>query len=169
MQQQLDAFLTRVTLTLGWMPGWLAGAVILAVVVLAALLVHRVAARLFLRFAVARHEFLAPFVMRTAGPTRAALVLFALASVLPATPFPDATLNRFEHLLLVGFILLLGWVALVAAQLATELYLRRFRTDTEDNLLARKHVTQMRILLRATDTLIVLVTVASALMTFSSV
>src|SRR5664279_1696900 len=50
-----------------------------------------------------------------------------------------------------------------------ELYLRRFRIDTEDNLLARKHVTQVRVLLRTADVLVVIVTIGAALMTFGPV
>ena len=38
------------------------------------------------------------------------------------------------------------------------IYLRRFKLDSEDNLLARKHVTQTRILERIARTLIVLLT-----------
>ena len=56
------------------------------------------------------------------------------------------------HALLVAFILIFGWAAAIAIDIAMTIYLRRFRTDVEDNLLARKHVTQMRILQRvATD------------------
>jgi hypothetical protein len=49
------------------------------------------------------------------------------------------------------------------------LYLRRFKLESEDNLLARKHVTQSRILQRTAETLIILVTMSVALMTFDSV
>ncbi len=41
--------------------------------------------------------------------------------------------------------------------------------DVEDNLMARKHVTQVRILRRTVDTLIIIITVAAALMSFDSV
>jgi small-conductance mechanosensitive channel len=41
--------------------------------------------------------------------------------------------------------------------------------DVEDNLLARKHVTQVRVLVRALDTIILLLTLGFALMTFDSV
>ncbi len=37
---------------------------------------------------------------------------------------------------------------LTATEIAAALYLRRYRVDVEDNLLARKHVTQARILQR---------------------
>jgi small-conductance mechanosensitive channel len=48
-------------------------------------------------------------------------------------------------------------------------YLRRLKLDSEDNLLARKHVTQSRILERVARILIVLLTLGAALMTFDAV
>ena len=65
--------------------------------------------------------------------------------------------------------MLIGWAAIAALTIAADLYLRRFRIDVEDNLLARKHVTQVRMLMRAADVLVVIVTVGAALMTFDSV
>ena len=47
---------------------------------------------------------------------------------------------------------------MTALHIAADLYLRRFRLDTADNLLARKHVTQVRVLLRAADVLVIMVT-----------
>jgi hypothetical protein len=41
--------------------------------------------------------------------------------------------------------------------------------DVEDNLLARKHVTQVRVLERVLDMVIVLITIGLALMTFDAV
>jgi len=59
--------------------------------------------------------------------------------------------------------------ALTAANVGAGLYLLRFRFDVEDNLVARKHVTQIRVLMRVLDTVIVLVTLGFALMTFDAV
>jgi hypothetical protein len=47
--------------------------------------------------------------------------------------------------------------------------LRNFRIDAEDNLLARKHITQVRVMVRALDTIIILLTLGFALMTFDEV
>src|SRR5690242_12666190 len=63
----------------------------------------------------------------------------------------------------------LGWAAIAALNIAAQLYLRRFRVDVEDNLLARKHNTQIRVLTRTVDVVLVILTIAAALMTFSSV
>ena len=54
-------------------------------------------------------------------------------------------------------------------QIGASLYLLRFRMDVDDNLLARKHITQVRVLVRAFDTVILLLTLGFALMTFDSV
>ena len=40
------------------------------------------------------------------------------------------------------------------------LYMRRYRVDVADNLLARKHLTQVRILRRALAILVIIVTIA---------
>lgn len=64
---------------------------------------------------------------------------------------------------------LIGWTTIVALQVSAAAYLRRFRLDVDDNLLARKHNTQVRILLRVVDGIIVLVTIGAALMTIPSV
>ena len=55
------------------------------------------------------------------------------------------------------------------ANIAANLYLMGFRIDVRRNFMARKHVTQVRVLLRAFDTVSVLVTVGFALMTFEVV
>ena len=86
-----------------------------------------------------------------------------------AAPFPYATTLALAQVLLCAFILALGWMLVTALNLGAEVYLRRFRLDVEDNLLARKHVTQVRILLRTGQTLLVIVTVAAALTSIPAV
>jgi hypothetical protein len=113
--------------------------------------------------------FMQTFIAATTGPSRLALVVLALWAVLPSTDFPAAVAQGIGHGLLASLVVLVGWSATRALEIAVALYLRRFRLDTEDNLLARKHVTQVRVLKRAGDVLIALVTAATALMTFSSV
>ena len=64
---------------------------------------------------------------------------------------------------------LIGWAAIIALHIAADLYLRRFRLDIDDNLLARKHNTQVRVLARTIDVLLVMLTLSAALMTFPAV
>lgn len=154
-----------------WLPApvWSGGILLLAVGL--ALLVHRLSLRAFNRFLATDkpRNFLRIFVEATEGPSRLAFVLFALTLALPSTSFSDETSSRLSHVLLVALTVLVGWSAMRAFEIAATLYLQRFRTDVDDNLLARKHVTQIRILKRAVNTLLVVITLAAALMSFNSV
>jgi small-conductance mechanosensitive channel len=71
--------------------------------------------------------------------------------------------------LTVVLIVAIGWIAVAAVHVSAELYLRRFCLDVTDNLLARKHLTQVRVLRRAADTIVIIITIGAALMTFEPV
>jgi small-conductance mechanosensitive channel len=103
------------------------------------------------------------------GLTRTALLLLTLTIAVPVAPIPPDISSWLSRLLLIGLIALVGWGVLTALQIGSAIYLRRYRLDIEDNLLARKHVTQVRVLLRTIDVLVIIVTIAAALMTFESV
>ena len=75
----------------------------------------------------------------------------------------------FGKILTLATICLVGWIALTVLQICANFYLLRFRMDVDDNLMARKHVTQVRVLVRAFDTVIIILTLGFALMTFDSV
>jgi small-conductance mechanosensitive channel len=113
--------------------------------------------------------FLRTLIERTRGITRLALVIFLIGAALPVAPFDRAIARGIAHTLLIAFVVLVAWMALTAVQLAADIYLRRFRMDSEDNLLARKHTTQVRILERAMKTLIVVFAAAAVLTTFEPV
>jgi small-conductance mechanosensitive channel len=88
---------------------------------------------------------------------------------IPVAPFDPETAALLARLLLIAVICLIGWASVTALHIAGDLYLRRFRTDVADNLLARKHNTQVQVLMRTADVLIGLITLAAALMTFPAV
>lgn len=154
---------------LAWVPGWLAGLLILVAAAVAALWVHLVLISVVRRVVGSRRFFLAALVTRARAPTRLALLVLAVSVALPAAPFDPAVRAAIAHGLLIVFILLIGWFAMIAVQLAAETYLRRFQLDIADNLLARKHITQVRILQRSADTLVIVITIAAALVTFDPV
>src|ERR1700683_3413813 len=106
---------------------------------------------------------------RTRNPTRLGLLLIALAIALPTAPIGSDAESVIARVLILGTICLLGWIALTALHIGASLYLQRFRIDVEDNLIARKHVTQVRVLMRALDTVVVLITLGFALMSFDAV
>jgi small-conductance mechanosensitive channel len=141
----------------------LIGAAIIALLLHTALLA--VARRLLGR----RETFLRTALGATKGPTRLALVLIAIAVALPFAPLAGDVAALLTRLLTLATICLLGWTALTVLHIGADLYLLRFRSDVSDNLLARKHITQIRVLERVMDVLIVLITIGFALMTFEAV
>jgi len=159
----------RIVDSIDWLPAWTVSLIVLAVCTMAALSLHRVLFRFATRVVSDRDLFWRSLVQRTEGPIRLALVIFGLAFGISVSPLTLAQADLIRHLLLVCFIALLGWVALTVLHIWTTIYLRRFKLDSEDNLLARKHATQSRILRRVAAILIVMVTTASALMTFEGV
>jgi small-conductance mechanosensitive channel len=87
----------------------------------------------------------------------------------PVVPLPPETAALLARMMAVAVIGLIGWAAIVALHIAADLYLRRFRLDIDDNLLARKHNTQVRVLARTVDVLLIMLTLSAALMTFPAV
>jgi small-conductance mechanosensitive channel len=152
-----------------WVPHWVIGMVIMIVPALIVLSIYRWFTRRLIRLAGRFSPFLQTLLARGQGPASTFVVILVLGAALPAARFPYGTAIAIGRALLLAFILTIGWAAAIAIDIGTAVYLRRFRTDTEDNLLARKHVTQMRILQRVAKTLLALVTVGAALMTFDSV
>ena len=153
------------------LPGWLSSAGTMAAAAAAALLAHWLSLRVVPRVPVPGRArgFVRTFLAATTGPSRLAVVLAALWAALPWVRFPVAVSYGIGRTLAVGLIVLAGWSAARAIEIAVTLYLQRFRIDVDDNLWARKHVTQIRLLKRAGDVLIGFVTIAAALMTFDSV
>ncbi len=152
-----------------WASDWAVGVGVLVIAAIVALIVHRIIFMVFRRAFGERHPLLRSILRRASGPLKFALVAFALAAALQSTPFSPAVSETFGRILLIAFIVLAGWIAHIAMETASSLYLRRFQLESEDNLLARKHETQVRILKRAAHTLIVVVTVSAVLMTFEPV
>src|SRR5262245_47824070 len=157
-----------VTDALSFLPSKAVAAIILVLAVLCSLAVHWVFGRVARR-AFAQRPGVIALVARTRPLTRLAFVTVALALVLPAVDLPPGAAAWFATVLPFGFVVLLGWIALVAVDIAVTVYLARFRLDAADNLLARKHVTQMRVLKRVISTIVILITAGAALMTIGAV
>jgi len=152
-----------------WVPPWLIGVITMVVPTLLVLAVYRWFTRRLIRLAGRYSPFLQRLLARGQGPVSVILVIVVCGVALAGANFPWDVTAAIGRALFVAFVLAIGWAAAIALDIGVEIYLRRFRTDTEDNLLARKHVTQMRILQRVAKTLLAIVTAAAALMTFDSV
>jgi small-conductance mechanosensitive channel len=169
MGETIQGSLTRLRDFLYWAPDNLVGAIVLALAALIALLVHGAVGRLLHRIVDARQPYLASVLTGTRQQTRLAFLMVALFLALPVAPFDPGVATALAHILLVAVIVLIGWIAITASHIVAELYLQRFQLDVPDNLIARKHITQVRVMRRVVDTLLIIVTVAAALMTFEPV
>jgi small-conductance mechanosensitive channel len=167
--QNIQSKLTALRAALSFAPPWVVSLVLLATAVIAAWLIHAAILAVLRRLLHGRRPYLRRILDATKNPTRLALLLLALAVALPTAPLGPDTKTVLVRVLALATICLFGWFALTILHIGADLYLLNFRIDVEDNLLARKHITQVRVLLRALDTVIVLVTLGFALMTFSEV
>jgi small-conductance mechanosensitive channel len=149
-------------------PDWAIAFAVLIAAIAAALVLYALLARAVRRLGV-RNAFLAMLLPRIGGPTRFALVILAVGLAMQFIPSDPQVVSAVTRILLIAVIVLCGWNASVAIALAADLYLRRFALEAEGSVLARKHATQVRILQRSADTLVVVVTVAAVLMTFEPV
>ena len=154
---------------LALIPDGILSLLILAAAVAVALVIRRLADVLLRKTLATKHPFLYSLFLEMEGPLRLAVVLLALNIAVAVAPLGNQLAAVLSRILQVCFIALIGWIAMTALDIAAAIYLRRFRLDVEDNLLARKQVTQVRVLKAALNTLIVTVTIAAAMMTFEQV
>jgi small-conductance mechanosensitive channel len=154
---------------LDWLPDPVVAVIILGLAAVAALAAHNWLHDLLRRLIAHRYPTTFSLFDKTATLTKLALITLAMIIVIPVAPLYRETAEILARLLSMAVIGLIGWTAIVALQLSAAAYLRRFRLDADDNFLARKHNTQVRILLRVVDGIIVLVTIGAALMTIPSV
>ena len=152
-----------------WAPNWLAAITLIGAAIAIALILHAVLLHLVARFWSSRHVVANSLFQRTRGVARYGLILLALSAVMPAVPLnPEAT-HTAHSVFIAAIVLLIGWVVLLAANMTADYYLGHFQRDTADNLLARKAVTQVSVLKRIVDVIIVMVAVGFALMSFDTV
>jgi small-conductance mechanosensitive channel len=169
LTQNVQAELSALGHALSFAPAWAASFVVLVIALVVAWLIHAVVIAVVYRLLPDQRPYLRSILLATKHPTRLGLLLLAFAIALPTTPLAAETKSVLAQCLVLATICLLGWIALTALHIGANLYLLRFRIDVDDNMLARKHLTQVRVLTRALDTVIVLVTLGSALMTFATV
>jgi small-conductance mechanosensitive channel len=150
-------------------PAWTVTLFIFVLALIVAWVVHRFLFRYLADFVSDRDLFWRSLVSRTRRPMLILAVMLALMAASAIAPVTYGQAAAIRQALAVGTIVLIALMASVALHIWMTLYLRRFKLDSEDNLLARKHVTQTRILRRVADILITVVAVSAVLMTFESV
>ena len=152
-----------------WAPPWVFTLALVALALAVALGAHGLVIRLVRRGIGKRRTFWLHLLLRTRAPSRLGVLIAAVSTALAASPLTARQTALAQHLLAIGFIVLFGWCVMIAVDLAAALFARRSRIDVSDNLLARKHLTQIRILQRAASVLVILLTAGAALMTIHQV
>ncbi len=152
-----------------WLPEWAVISIIVAVFVFAGWAANQIVFAL-LKLAVRKRDvFWRGTVGRARLKVRIAVMIAALALAVTVSPLDPEPSLAIRQTLLFGFILTVGWMLIGASDMWAVVYLRRFNMETEDNLVARKHVTQARILQRVAALLIGIVTLGLALLTIAEV
>lgn len=152
-----------------WTPGWAVSLTVLVLAFVIGVLIQRVVFRVLTRLTENRDLFWRSLVQRTYHPLRLAILTWTLSIGTTIAPLSDRATGLMRHVLLLCFIILLGWMARTALHIWVTVYLRRFKLDAEDNLLARKHVTQSRIMERVAASGIIALTASAVLMSFPAV
>jgi small-conductance mechanosensitive channel len=165
LRNALDAVRGR----LGWLPDPFVALLIILVAIAIALVLHVTLRKITRRLLARRYPNLFSVISQMRGLTRLGLLIFAVFIALPVAPLDHDFKFLLARCLAMAIIGLIGWAAIAALHISADIYLRRYRLDVEDNLLARKHNTQVRVLLRSVDVLLVLFTLGAALMTFQTV
>jgi len=160
--------LADLALRLAWAPPWATSLGLIVAAVLVALAAHWAIVRI-VRRSLQSDAFWSALAVRTRRPTRLAFITAALSLAVAVAPLTPGQAAASKQALLVLFIVLVGWIVLTALDIAAALHLRKFKIDVEDNLLARKHLTQVKILRRACAVVVALVTAGLALMTIPGV
>ncbi len=164
--QDLPDWLSGLIETNGW-PEFTLVLIILAAILIAVLL-HGVLSAAIQRALRGNSSAAANLLGRTRGLTRLAFVLLGVAIVLPAARFDPAVAETIRRMLAVGLFVAIGWAVLIVIDAWSTATAARYRIDVEDNLLARRMHTQVRILRRGASFLTIIVTLAAVLMSFPS-
>ena len=96
-------------------------------------------------------------------------ILASLVIVLPMVRLPRGWEATLQHAALILRIVLIGWTAILLVNHFAERSMRRYRLAIDDNLAARKYVTQVRVLRRTVNIVLFIFTLGAVLLTFESV
>jgi small-conductance mechanosensitive channel len=141
---------------------WIAGCAVASVLIFA--VTRLVLARVLSRFASG------PGLMkRLIGPLWLLAGLAFIGMALPAGDFAPGIAAGARHALRIGVILLAGWTLLIVIETLSTFFSRRTRLDVEHNLEARRLHTQVSILKRTAEVIVILITAGAVLMTFPTV
>ncbi|WGM46720.1 hypothetical protein KOAAANKH_01593 [Brevundimonas sp. NIBR10] len=163
----LTAETTRLWRQFDWLPEWAVIVLVLVVFVGAGWLAHAAAFAVLRRVVRNRDVFWRGVVERARAKLRVLVIIIGIGIGVSVSPLDPGPSQQVRAVLLVAWILALGWLASGVLDMWAVVHLKKFNMAVEDNLIARKHLTQTRILQRVAKVLLIIVTVGLALMTIS--
>ncbi len=157
-------------MTFGPGRGWLWTVVVLVAAPVIGYLVHAALSALAHRVVRRTRSIVDDSLVRRAhGPTMVLLPLLALLFVLPVSGLPAPTVALLEHAIGLALIALTGWMIIALFSVIDDVVVARYPVDVEDNLRARRVLTQIGVLRRIAIVVVTIVTAAVILMTFPAV
>ena len=142
----------------------------LIVAVAAGLILHRVLFFALIRVSSRIKGFgLKPLIREIERPMRWTMILFAVKIVDRSLPLAPEFHTVLRQLFSLALIATFTWLAVAAVKGISQMILDGYKLDVEDNLLARGVATQVRVLQRIIDATLIMLGIASALMTFESI
>ncbi len=149
---------------------WLLPAGALAGSVVLALIVHSIlfgfGKRLAKRTGSAVNDSL---VRHAEGPTRWIFPLLAIVLSLPALPVRSDLVRALRQIVGLGVIASIAWAIILLTEVLGDALYARYRLDTSDNLTARRIRTQISVLQRIFNVVVIIVTAGIMLMTFPEI
>jgi small-conductance mechanosensitive channel len=99
-------------------------------------------------------------------PARVVVALAALLAALPTLSLPPGAHRVVSHVLLLALVAAGAWLAVQVVRVVEDALMRRYDVETPDNLRARRARTQVQVLGRVLIVAIVVVALATMLLTF---
>ncbi|NVK59759.1 MAG: mechanosensitive ion channel family protein, partial [Rhodobacteraceae bacterium] len=169
IEQQVAEITTDIEEVLPVLPDWVMPMAVVVAFFLLGLVIFRLVFAVLNRAVAKKDLFWRSLVARTRRPLRLGLVVATLTVGVAVAPLSPEQTDFGQHALLIAFMVLVAWTLHTALHIWTTVHLRKFTLGSEDNFLARKHVTQSRIMVRLAGWVIVIVVTAAILMTFEGV
>ena len=142
--------------------------VILGGAVILALIVHRILFSVVLERMSRMNEALHSFVSHAQGPALLLLPLLALLLVLPAIPLLPEARSLTDHIIELGLIGSVGWLAMRLTNVAGELLVLRYEDPGANDREYRELRTRVQVLRRVAAIVLGFITFGLMLMTFPS-
>jgi small-conductance mechanosensitive channel len=149
---------------------WLLSAAVLAGALILGIIIHRVFFAILTR--VTKHTKSTVddiFVQHSRNPSRCVFPLLMVFLALPVAELPTAATNFFGHIFSLALIASVAWLAAALTKVLRDAVAIRFKIEEQDNLRARRVHTQIMMLRRITNVIIVIITIGLMLMTFPAI